>query len=386
MPFEKIKIHKTEIESSKALFNEMFPDEWRYMKKFIRLLSIGEINKGISIGEGRQAKYVYLFSVLLKYFNNKSIPKLTKTDMQEFIDALNRDIIRKQNNRPYSEYTKKDIKIVIRTYLKWRVPKKYAVLTDWFDTRIKKTTPEYLSEAEIGKLYNACKTNSERFLICVLFDSGMRAEEFLNVRFEDIIEPTESFPYYKIQVKEEYSKTDGRTIGLYWNKSTNTIRDYLAECDKNPKEPVFKKTYNAIRMYLRRLGKRILNKRVHCHLFRKSSATYYASKLNRQQLCIRYGWKFSSNMPDIYIKRSGIEEDSVKEILFHDDLSVIKKENVEMKTKYGLLKEQIVKYKNENDQIKRNHEAELGMFKENLKKITMALAKMQKRKTNIYQN
>ena len=43
------------------------------------------------------------------------------------------------------------------------------------------------------------------------------------------------------------------------------------------------------------------------HLFRHSSATYYADKMNRQQLCIRYGWAFSSDMPDIYISRAGVE-------------------------------------------------------------------------------
>jgi len=29
--------------------------------------------------------------------------------------------------------------------------------------------------------------------------------------------------------------------------------------------------------------------------------------LNRQQLCIRYGWAFSSGMPDVYIARAGVD-------------------------------------------------------------------------------
>ncbi|MBW1824713.1 MAG: tyrosine-type recombinase/integrase [Deltaproteobacteria bacterium] len=382
MPFEKIRIHKTELEPRKTLFKKRFPSESKYMNEFLRLLSIGEINKGKAVGEVRQVKYVYLLSVFFNYLKKKPIAKLTKTGMQTFIEALNKDQIKKQNNEPYSESTKQDIKVALRTYLKWRLPTKYVTLTDWFDTRLKKTTPEYLSEGEIEKLYSACKTNSERFLICVLFDSGMRAEEFLNVRFEDIIEPTDSFPYYKIEAKEEYSKTDGRTIGLYWKYSTETIRNYIVDCKKDPKEPVFKKGYNAIRMFLSRLGRRILNKRVYFHLLRKSSATYYAPKLNRQQLCIRYGWKFSSDMPDIYIKRSGVEEDKVKDIILNNDLSKLTKENDEIKTKFGLMKQQLETYKEENDKIKNTHQKELQGFKENLTKVMTALAALKNQKGN----
>ena len=29
--------------------------------------------------------------------------------------------------------------------------------------------------------------------------------------------------------------------------------------------------------------------------------------MNRQQLCIRYGWSFSSRMPDVYIARAGVD-------------------------------------------------------------------------------
>ena len=61
-----------------------------------------------------------------------------------------------------------------------------------------------------------------------------------------------------------------------------------------PKDPVFNSTYDAMRMFLGRPGKNVLKRHVHPHLFRHSSATYYASKLNRQELCVRFEWKFSS--------------------------------------------------------------------------------------------
>jgi len=51
-------------------------------------------------------------------------------------------------------------------------------------------------------LYKACKTSEERYLIAVLFDTGARAEEFHNIRFEDIDIREEKV---RLTLKEEYS-------------------------------------------------------------------------------------------------------------------------------------------------------------------------------------
>ncbi len=100
-------------------------------------------------------------------------------------------------------------------------------------------------------------------------------------------------------------------ISLYWHHSLEAIQDYLNDRLRDgllPAEPVFSGGYSRTRKFLYRLGKRVLGRPVHYHLFRHSSATHYASKLNRQQLCIRYGWKFSSPMPDVYISRAGVDD------------------------------------------------------------------------------
>ena len=145
----------------------------------------------------------------------------------------------------------------------------------------------------------------------MLFDSGARAEEFHNIRHEDLQLPRNSENFVKLTLKEEYSKTKGRVISLYWHHSLEAIQDYLNDRLRDgllPAEPVFNGGYSRTRKFLYRLGKRVLGRPVHYHLFRHSSATHYASKLNRQQLCIRYGWRFSSPMPDVYISRAGVED------------------------------------------------------------------------------
>lgn len=211
----------------------------------------------------------------------------------------------------YSHATRVDLRKLLRVYLRWRLGREKAEpLVGWLDTRDVFKTPDFLRETEIERLYRACKSARERFIIAVLFDTGARATEFHNIRAEDFTLPGGSHSHIRIALKKEYSKTKGRTISLYWKHSLEAVREFLAERTSagiRSDEPVFEGTYTAGRLFLSRLGRRVLGRRIHYHLFRHSSATYYADKLNRQQLCIRYGWTFSSNMPDIYIARSGVD-------------------------------------------------------------------------------
>ncbi|MBI4257914.1 MAG: site-specific integrase [Thaumarchaeota archaeon] len=339
MAAKKIDIHKVSLDKRKRLFKERFPDEATHFFKFLQLLSLGEINKGKEVGEKRQRKYIDMLSIILAHVN-KPLNRITKADVNMFVQGLKCNTIKKRNGEPYSELTKQDIKLNLKVYLRWRRPRDYQQLTSWIDTRAKKKGPNCLTEAEVESLYNSCPSPLARFIVAILFDSGARIEEFLNVRFEDITEPTESFPYYRINMREEFSKTIGRNIGLYWKYSTKAVRDHLLKCDKNDLQaPVVAKTYDAVRMFLNRLGKRALKRKVNPKLFRSSSATYYAPRLNRQQLCIRYGWRFSSDMPDIYIKRAGVEEEQVKDALLNTSLNKLEEENRELKTRLGLIKE-----------------------------------------------
>ena len=65
---------------------------------------------------------------------------------------------------------------------------------------------------------------------------------------------------------------------------------------------------SAARHMLSRLGRRVLAKRVYPHLLRHSSATYWCNKLSYFQICKRFGWTMTSDMPQRYIDREGVEE------------------------------------------------------------------------------
>lgn len=322
----RIDIHNRNINTRKEGIKDWkIPDSVKKnILKFLDDLELGKVNKGIKISESRQSKYLDVLRLPLEFWN-KPENKITLKDVEDFEKALSSGKVKSNKNKTYSNSTKVDIRRGLKVYLKWKLGETKAnKLTDWLDTRTVNKTPDYLKESEVTKLYKHCKSASERFLIAVLFDSGARASEFHNIRYEDIQLPEGKDNFVKLTLKEEYSKTKGRVISLYWKYSLEAVSEYLKEREREgikSDEAVFKGTYDASRFFLMRLGKKILQKSVHYHLFRHSSATYYATKMNRQELCYRYGWAFSSDMPDVYISRAGMENKELDTQMTNTELS-----------------------------------------------------------------
>ena len=322
----KIEIHERNISSRKeGVKSWNVPDVVKKnIFRFLEELELGKVNKGLKISEARQSKYLDILKMPLEFWN-KPENKLTIKDIESFEKKLSSGEIKTRTGEPYSNSTKVDIRRGVKIYLKWKLGQtKGNQLTDWLDTRGVKKTPDFLKESEIATLYKHCKSASERFLIAILFDSGARAGEFYNIRYEDIQLPEGKDNFVKLALKEEYSKTKGRTISLYWKYSLEAVSEYVKEREREgikSNEPIYKGSYDGARFFLMRLGKKVLGKSIHFHLFRHSSATYYASRLNRQQLCIRYGWSFSSEMCDVYVSRAGMDNKEIDEAMTNTELS-----------------------------------------------------------------
>ena len=177
-------------------------------------------------------------------------------------------------------------------------------------------------------------------------------------------------------MKEEYSKTKGRVISLYWKYSLEAVADFVKQREREgirADEQVYNKRYENSRKFLQRIGKKILNRSIHYHLFRHSSATYYAPKLNRQQLCIRYGWAFSSRMPDVYISRSGMANSEIDEKMTKTELGDLKaqldrqtQENKIRKEAEKLLAEKLISLV---EVLKKNKKASKDIAKEDLDQL-----------------
>ena len=79
---------------------------------------------------------------------------------------------------------------------------------------------------------------------------------------------------------------------------------------------LFPMSDNAVRLLVRRAGRRALGKRVYPHLMRHTSATYWSNRLPYFKFCKRFGWTMTSKMPQRYIDREGVDELEVAAI--HD--------------------------------------------------------------------
>lgn len=330
-------------------------EDKKSLKRFFNDLKIGKVT-GNQISDGTLSPYISNLKISLEFLK-KPTKSLTPADTEKLSEWLLRDKLMRKVKRkegkqtktykmPFVESGKIKIKNVLVLYLEWMLKGKAERLTRILKVRpkLKEATIDYLKESEVERLYKACKNAEERFLIAVLFDSGARAEEFHNIRKNDVELP-KGDGYVKLTLKEEYSKTKGRTISLYWNKSFEAVNDYLKERTLKAlqgDEPLFEKNYRASRKFLERLGKKVLGRSIHYHLFRHTSATYYADKMNRQQLCIRYGWRFRSPMPDRYISRIGVQDKELDEKFTGGEIKVLK-EALEKEKQLRLITEEALK-------------------------------------------
>lgn len=355
-----IHAHKHNIESRKAgIVKWTVPNNVKKdVLRFLEDLEFGKVNRGRKISSIRQAKYLDLLRAPLEHFD-KPITQLTLKDVEGFERALSTDAIQSYAKKtPYAQATKADIRKLLKIFLRWRLGEAKAVhLAGWLDTRTPEKTPNFLREQEVEQLYRHCRSAEQRFTIAVLFDSGARAEEFINIRYEDIHLPEGENNFVKITFREEYSKTKGRTISLYWQHSLEAVSEFLKERIAEgitARDPVFNNTYDAMRMLLARFGKGVLNKHVHPHLFRHSSATYYATKLNRQELCYRYGWRFSSNMPDVYISRAGMENHELDVKFTKTEIGDLKDDLGKMQQETKIKDDRIAKLENSLAEVQEN--------------------------------
>jgi len=178
-----------------------------------------------------------------------------------------------------------------------------------------------------------------------LFDSGARVEELLNIKICDL-----SFKDNVYKVRIVHSKTKPRTIHL--PICSKYISSYLKEFKYQPDEYLFPISYLTLRQMINRAGKNILNKNLTPHILRHSSATYYAHHLKHFQLCYRYGWTMSSNMPDRYLDREGMLEEETSSIIKTNDISHLDKENQVLNERFSSIVEENDSIRKELDLIK----------------------------------
>ena len=386
----KIDIHQRKLRFERYLSNlekdnDINQENKQLILNFIRDCTLGKTIIGKSkkkIGPARCLKYLGILQMLSKAFG-RPFDDVTQANMEHFIQDLETDRIKARTGKPYSDATKTDIKKSIRKFWKWKDGnnRAYPELVEWIDTYIAVKDVPALTRSEVEKMIEHTASPRDRTLLMVLFDSGARAEELLNVRLKrEHVFWREDLKCYMIRL--EYSKTKPRTISLPLSTSYMTSWLEVHPAKDNPQAQLFPMTYPAMKMVVSRLGRRALGKRVTPHMLRHSSATFYANKLkNPYKLCYRYGWTMASDMVNRYLDREGILEEETPVVVKADEISTANRQNQALKEELTLVKEshselneQLQKLKEDMDGIRRG---------KGFMKLLMGVAKQQKQMSEV---
>ena len=331
----KIDVHNTKRNYERALRKlktdrRIIKENKKLILDFIKDCKLGKTIKHREkkkIGDSRCLRYMFDLRKLSNWFH-KPFDEVTQKDMEKFITDLENDKLKKQDKSKYSDRTKVDIKKTLKKFYKWLEGNNdhYPEIVSWIDTYIKAPEIPALTREEVERMVEQTASIRDKAMIMLLFDSGARIEEFLNIRLKNLIKRED---YYMVRI--EHSKTKPRTISL--PMCTKVIEEWFAlHPDRNsPEAQLAPINYDNLRMILNRIGKRVLHKNINPHLFRHSSATYYCNKLTQFQLCYRYGWSMASKQPARYIDREGVNEHETARMIKSDEISSVKKENQELR-------------------------------------------------------
>jgi integrase/recombinase XerD len=249
----------------------------------------------------------------------KDFRKLTKKETDEIILRINKLKVGKNNrtgytNKDVADYSKARTKLTFKRFVKQLLghDKYFSDIKISYSKASSKVATDILTEEDVEKLLGACTNQRDKTIIALLWDSGMRIGELLNIRLKDITlsGTTES----RVVIT---GKTGTRTTPLsvsipYLATYINQVR---ANSDKE--EPLFmmlekKKPldYDSIRKVLNDARERTdITKRIHAHLFRYSRCVYlHKNGMPAVALEKMFGWT-NLNMVQHYAKLSSADVD-----------------------------------------------------------------------------
>jgi len=176
----------------------------------------------------------------------------------------------------------------------------------------------YLREEEVRRLCSHARFKY-KVLVLFLFDTGIRSpSELVNVRLGDFSEN-----YSRLRIRDETSKTFGRTINLLL--SADVVREYVRERALGEADALFPFHPAVVNRYLRRLATQLFGpstspggapySELSMYDLRHSSACYWLPRYKSESaLKYRFGWR-RSEMIHYYTEFLGMEDTITEEDL-----------------------------------------------------------------------
>ncbi len=242
----------------------------------------------------------------------------TEEDLKEFILNLSSSSVSingRKTERRYSARTIQDFKHVLKMFYKWMGKPEIVSWISLSNGKIKKRSEDLIIKQEVELLVENAKNVRDKALIYLLYDSGCRIGELLNLKNKDIV-----FDDYGL-ILSVFGKTGFRKVRVIGD-SIAYVREWQnSHPDRNNPDAWFycniaesirgrQMTHHDIYKILRQTKNAAgIKRRIHPHLFRYTRATILASKVTGAPLEAQMGWVHGSRMSQIYVHLSMRDQD-----------------------------------------------------------------------------
>jgi len=247
------------------------------------------------------ARIINYLIYFMSFIGKKSIENINREDIEAYL-----------NNRVekgYSERYMFMLKLSVRSFFKWfyKYEDGYPDVVAWMKCKLPKNKklPQFIEMSEIQKMLEACDNIRDKTLISILYESGTRISELLDLRIQDI-----KFDQYGAILHVD-GKTGGRPVRVV--RSTNDLKQWLNShpFKNDTNAPLFcslsGRNYGGFIVstagweMIRKIAKRAgIQRGIHPHMFRHSRATDLSRVLSDREMKIFFGWSANSNMPGLY--------------------------------------------------------------------------------------
>ena len=196
------------------------------------------------------------------------VRKITTEEMREYLSEY-----QKRNN--CSNVTIDNVRRNISSFFSWLEEEDYILKSPMkriHKIKRKKVVKNTISDEAIEKLRDGCKTTRDKAIIDLLYSTGMRVGELVNLNIDDIdLEGRECVVY---------GKGDKERRVYFDAKSKVHLKEYIdSRADDNPalfvtlNAPFKRLKISGVEIRLRELGRELKVERIHPHKFRRTMAT-----------------------------------------------------------------------------------------------------------------
>jgi integrase len=267
------------------------------------------------IAPATQQKYLAYLVVVGKHVGTTHFEDMDKDDVKDLVAW-----VQSKDHAPSTVDTYKEI---IRQFWSWLRGKdakgEYPDEVAWIKVDTKRSSgklpSDLLTKEDVEKQIEACHNARDKALIAILWETGARIGELIDVTVGDIEDRKHGM---KITID---GKTGSRRLPLvesvpylnkWLNEHPNPTKDAPLWCKIQQGTPDDQLGYRYIRSKVleRSMDDAEIDKPSNPHHYRHSRASHLATKMTEAELCEWFGWVQGSDVPAKYVHLSGRDIDN----------------------------------------------------------------------------